>query len=319
MSTYKNMDESAQIETVALPDFLHAYLRYLRDITNFRHATRVEHHMALLQLCQYVKYRSSFGTRPSSPKEVKEMPVVSMQIRELCELNDAFFVEYLTYLESVTKVSSATIRKKTGILKRFYTYVKDNQEDLGCVLYRNPIQPLCVTVEQPDAEQTFTLRDLKKLSNGVTGTNAARDRAIILILGITGITLSELVRLNCGDFSDESLKITGGKPRTVFLDTECTAAIRHYLKERRGLEETLDPDSPMFVSSNSTRRMTPRAIQVRIRKAAVVAGLGDMEISAKALRGAAAQTMLSKATGPDRAMIMSYLGYTHSNSISRYR
>lgn len=319
MSTYKNMDESAQIETVALPDFLYVYLRYLRDITNFRHATRVEHHTALLQLCRYVRYRSNFGTCPSSPTEVKETPVAAMQIQELCNLDDTFFVEYLTYLESVTKVSSTTVRKKVGILKRFYTYVKDNQEDLGCVLARNPIQSLCVAVDQPDAEQAFSRRDLKRLSNGVTGTNAVRDKAIILILGVTGITLSELVKLNCGDFNDDSLKIAGDKTRTVFLDEECSAAVHRYLTERKSMEEALEPDRPMFVSSNSTRRMTPRAIQVRIRKAAVVAGLGDMDISAKALRGAAAQTMLSKATGPDRAMIMSYLGYTHSNSITRYR
>jgi site-specific recombinase XerD len=99
-----------------------------------------------------------------------------------------------------------------------------------------------------------------------------RDRALLLVAAQTGLRVSELTGLNCGDVTlgtGASVRCLGKgrKHRAVPLTTPTQAVLRVWMTERAGL-----PGQPLF-PTRTGRRLSADAVQRLVRQHAVTAAL----------------------------------------------
>jgi len=105
---------------------------------------------------------------------------------------------------------------------------------------------------------------------------AVRDKATLELFYSSGLRLAELIGLAPNDvnFSDATVRVTGkgGKTRVVPVGSHALAALNAWLEQRSriaGLDE-----SALFVNQRG-ERLSPRAVQLRLRLWALRLGLGS--------------------------------------------
>jgi integrase/recombinase XerC len=107
-----------------------------------------------------------------------------------------------------------------------------------------------------------------------TDALAVRDVAIMELLYSSGLRLAELVSLNLGDvdLTDASVRVVGkgSKTRIVPVGRKALRALRDWLDRRAAW--TRGAERAIFVGKLG-QRMSPRAVQVRLRSWGVKAGL----------------------------------------------
>ena len=93
-----------------------------------------------------------------------------------------------------------------------------------------------------------------------------RDRAILELLYSSGLRLSELVDLDCGDvdMQDATVRVTGkgNKDRIVPVGSHALAAITTWNRSRA---EFASADEPALFVSNRGTRLSPRSVQSRVK------------------------------------------------------
>ena len=143
-----------------------------------------------------------------------------------------------------------------------------------------------------------------------------RDRALMTLAAQTGLRLSELIGLNCGDVElGASPRVRcmgkGRKQRLVPLTAQTVAVLRVSLRERGGcLEDPLFP-------TRTGRRLTDDAIERRLAIHAAVASrhcssLAKKNITPHVLRHTNAMALLD--VGVDVAVIALWLGHADIRS-----
>jgi site-specific recombinase XerD len=147
-----------------------------------------------------------------------------------------------------------------------------------------------------------------------------RDHALIAVAVQTGLRLSELTGLRCGDVqlgSGPHVRCTGKgrKQRCVPLTIATTATVRVWLKERGGLR-----DDPLF-PTRTGRRLSDDAVEARIALHKAAAGQRCPSLAAKrltphVLRHTAAMSLLRE--GVDVAVIALWLGHADVRSTDAY-
>ena len=147
-----------------------------------------------------------------------------------------------------------------------------------------------------------------------------RDRALLMLAVQTGLRLSELTGLNCGDIvlgpgAHVRCRGKGRKQRCVPLTPATTAILRVWMKERGGL-----PGEPAF-PTRTGRRLSDDAVEARLAIHKSVArqrcpSLADKKLTPHTLRHTCAMTLLR--SGVDVAVIALWLGHADSRSTTAY-
>lgn len=147
-----------------------------------------------------------------------------------------------------------------------------------------------------------------------------RDRALLLLAVQTGLRVSELTGLGCGDvtFGDGAsvrCEGKGRKHRAVPLSSSCEAVLKVWMHERAGRR-----DEPLF-PTHTGRRLSADAIQRLVRKHAVVAATRCQTLRAEALhphtlRHSCAMALLHARV--DTAVIALWLGHADRRSTDAY-
>lgn len=147
-----------------------------------------------------------------------------------------------------------------------------------------------------------------------------RDRALLAVAVQTGLRVTELCDLNCGDLSlgaGAHLRCNGKgrKERAVPLTANTVAVLRAWLRERGGL-----PVEPLF-PSRTGRRLTRWAIERRVAAHGTVAArrcptLHDKKLTPHALRHTTAMALLH--AGVDISVITLWLGHEDMRSTQMY-
>ena len=103
-------------------------------------------------------------------------------------------------------------------------------------------------------------------------TTKLRDTAIITLFLGTGIRISELVGLNCGDIDlkTSSFVVTrkGGNRSVLYFNNQVSLAINEYLETRNSDKEKLN-DQPLFLSLQN-KRISTRQVQELVKKYAKI-------------------------------------------------
>ncbi len=133
------------------------------------------------------------------------------------------------------------------------------------------IQRLLQAVERPP--KTDDKKALKAHEKTVE-----RDKAIITLLLGTGLRISELVGLNLSDIDWEKRSINivqkGGNEDVSYFDKEVANTLAEYIEVGRPKLRPPEDENAVFLSTQH-KRMTVRAIEIRIKKFAKEAGLSS--------------------------------------------
>jgi site-specific recombinase XerD len=147
-----------------------------------------------------------------------------------------------------------------------------------------------------------------------------RDRALMALAAQTGLRLSELIGLNCGDVelgAPAHVRCIGKgrKQRCTPITTSTAAVLRAWLRERGNLR-----DEPLF-PTRTGRRLSDDAVERRIaihqaRAAQQCPTLAAKKLTPHVLRHTAAMALLH--AGVDVAVIALWLGHADSRSTQPY-
>lgn len=182
-------------------------------------------------------------------------------------------------------------------------------------------QDPCGAVKAPRSE--------KRLPNALTADDArrlvemppddllaVRDRALLELFYSSGLRLSELVGLNWGmlDRHDGTVRVTGkgSKTRMVPVGGKALAALQAW----EAIRTSLPPEDAEAVFVNRQgRRLSARAVQLRVRRAGIVQGLAT-RIHPHALRHSFASHVL-QSSGDLRA-VQEMLGHASISTTQVY-
>ncbi|MDD5135598.1 MAG: tyrosine-type recombinase/integrase [Phycisphaerae bacterium] len=150
-----------------------------------------------------------------------------------------------------------------------------------------------------------------------------RDYFIIDLALSTGLRVMEMAQLNCGDIFLEgkmpAVFVKNGKgkrKRIVRFNGAFKMHCKKYLSWKQYLGEPIEASDPLFLSSNTGRHMTVRAIQKVFKKIAAKAGLPS-HYSIHCLRHTYA-SQLYKASGYNLRLVQKQLGHSNSRTTEVY-
>jgi integrase/recombinase XerD len=147
-----------------------------------------------------------------------------------------------------------------------------------------------------------------------------RDRTLLLLAVQTGLRVSELIQLNCGDVvlgtgAHVRCMGKGRKERSTPLRKDSVEALRIWLEER-----TNDFAAPLFVSTRGARLSRDAVERLVARHADAASGkcatLKGKRVTPHALRHSAAMQLLQN--GVDRTVIALWLGHESVETTQMY-
>ena len=219
-------------------------------------------------------------------------------------------------------LDAAARARKLSAIKSFFKYLTSNSS--GKLLTENPAADVEFPKQRRALPKYLTLEESRALLSSVTGVNADRDFAILMVFLNCGLRISELVGLNLGDLHNDRLRVLGkgNKERTVYMGEACIEAIQAY-NDTLPEELQADPKRPLFLSRKKNQegrstggRMTTKAVHNLVKKHITDAGLDPTQYSAHKLRHTAATLMLSQ--GVDVKTLQEVLGHEHLNTTQIY-
>jgi len=152
---------------------------------------------------------------------------------------------------------------------------------------------------------------------------AIRDHFIIHLALATGLRAMEIVALNCRDvYLKDNLsfllveKGKGGKRRVVLFSENFKKHYKEYLRWKQQIGESLEPDAPLILSSNTKSHLTTRAIEKVFKRCAKRAGLTSF-YAIHCLRHTYATFLLEASNGNIR-IVQKQLGHSRISTTQIY-
>jgi integrase/recombinase XerC len=145
-----------------------------------------------------------------------------------------------------------------------------------------------------------------------------RDHAILELFYSSGLRLSELVNLDIDmlDFSEGTVTVTGkgNKTRIIPVGSHALSAIKVWL-ERRAMIKISDKNPKAVFVTQQGRRITPRAVQYRMKEWAIKQGI-NTDIHPHMLRHSFASHVLQ--SSQDLRAVQEMLGHANISTTQIY-
>lgn len=319
MSTY--IKDNKPLEYDNAPDWLVAYLKYRLSILNDSPQTIMTYLKTLREFFQWYSIRRETGHGPVSEKELRERAITPLPFPDSLDVTRADIEDYLYFLADTLNNSEATRAKKLVTIRGYYEYLIDKQESLGIEFELNPTARIKAPKLSKKKPVYLSVEEQQALLASVSGENAVRDHAIILLFLSTGMRISEAVALNLEDVLVDRMQIRirsgkGAKERYVNLTEPCLDALRRYKEEYRDpIQKQLDTHA-LFISRRYKKRLTARSVEQSMEKQFIKAGLGGMGYSPHKFRHTAATTLVKD--GVDLIIIQKLLGHERPDTTEIY-
>jgi len=246
--------------------------------------------------------------------------------------------EYVAYLNENFAVK--TVRRRIASVRSFYNYLESEE-----IILVNPFDKFHLNMKEPfRIPKTMSLAEVGRIleavygesptlfpvrpqSNNVTSEELIlrpnskgfiweRDVAILELLFAGGLRVSELCKLELGDFSTDHLAIRingkGNKERTIYLENiEVAKALNRYLMFR----EAVGVDNPYIFISKFHEPLSTQAVRNLVNKYAKLAGI-DKKITPHIFRHSFASLLLEE--GVDIKYIQDFLGHSSISTTQIY-
>ena len=305
------------MNTTDCPQILREFLSYHETIKGQSPKTVAEYYLDLrmfLRFMKLIRLELPYDT-PLDSISIKDVDLEFLRNIHVTDIYD--FLSYLandrTTGESPSDsgIGAAARARKLSAIKSFFKYLTVRTKQLE----ENPVQDLEFPKLRKALPKYLTLEESSRLLQSVSGPNAKRDYAILMIFLSCGIRRSELVGLNITDIYEDRIRVVGkgNKERIVYMGSNCKQAIDDYLIERNKIELT---DNRALFGSRNGNRISVTAVHRLVKKHLLDAGLDATQFSAHKLRHTAATLMLSG--GVDVKTVQEVLGHEHLNTTEIY-
>lgn len=218
---------------------------------------------------------------------------------------------FLGHVEKVRRNSARSRNTRLAAIRSFYRYVamEEPQHALHCqrILAMPSKRYVKRAVDFIDRTEMTALLAAPDPTSWV----GRRDRAILLLVLQTGLRVSELVNLNCGDVilgqgAHVRCEGKGRKQRSTPLRRDTIKIVQAWLRERAGKD-----DDPAFPTIRGDR-LSRDAVEHIVRKYTMAASkacasLKGKRVSPHVLRHSTAMDLLQ--SGVDRTVIALWLGH----------
>ncbi len=301
------------------PQILRDFLTYHENIKGQSQLTISEYYLDLRMFLRFIKLMRNDMPITTA---LDDIPIKEIDITFLSRVTTAEVFDFLSYLanDRVANTDSAYAEhgigpssraRKLSSIKSFFKYLTVRTK----LLDENPVAELEYPKLRKSLPKYLTIEQSAALLQAVSGPNAKRDYAILMLFLNCGIRRSELVGLNITDVYEDRIRVVGkgNKERFVYFGTPCRKAIDAYLPERN--KKILTDNKALFGSRNGNRISTD-AVHALVKKALLQAGLDATQFSAHKLRHTAATMMLSG--GVDVKTVQEVLGHENLNTTQIY-
>lgn len=301
------------------PHILKEFLVYHETIKGQSPRTIHEYYLDLRMFLRFIKLMRT--DMPISTR-LDDIPIKDIDLKFIRSITTTDIFEFLSYLANERTVNpdamvpdygiDATSRaRKLSAIKSFYKYLTVRTKQLD----DNPVADLEYPRLRKSLPRYLTMEQSAALLKAVSGPNAKRDYAILMLFLNCGIRRSEMVGLNLTDVYEDRIRVVGkgNKERFVYFGSACRKAIDAYLVERN--KKVLTDNRALFGSRNGNR-ISVDAVHALVKKALLQAGLDASQFSAHKLRHTAATMMLSG--GVDVKTVQEVLGHENLNTTQIY-
>ena len=227
--------------------------------------------------------------------------------------------EFLDQLETDRHNSTRTRNARLTAIRSLFTYAALQHPEHAALIAR----VLAIPPKRFDKTSVSFLDDREVIALLAAPDRATwqgrRDHTLLLVAIQTGLRISELLGLDCGDITlgtGAHLRCEGKgrKHRAVPLTAPVQAALRVWLTERRGL-----PDDPVF-PTRTGRRLSRDAVQRRVTVHATTAAtrcpsLQGRKLSPHVFRHTSVNLLHA---GVDTTVIALWLGHADVRSTNAY-
>lgn len=227
---------------------------------------------------------------------------------------------FLDHLEAERHNSPRTRNLRLTAIRSLFTYASLRHPEHAALIQRVLAIPAKRFDKPVVSFLTSTEIEALVAAPDPTRWEGRRDRALVLLVVQTGLRVSELTGLDCGDVSlgtGASVRCEGKgrRHRAVPLTTATEAVLGVWLAERAGRR-----DEPLF-PTRTGRRLSTDAVERLVRKHAATAAARCPSIRAERLhphilRHSCAMSLLQ--AGVDTAVIALWLGHADIRSTHAY-
>lgn len=317
MSTYIKPGKALEYDNA--PDWLIAYMRYRRTVLGNTPTSVMTFFGNLREFCQWVQAYKTSGRQPNDAIQLRQIDILELPLSAMVEISKNDIETYLYFLTDVLANEARTRNKKLVAIQCFYDYLLDQQEAMGISLGENPASRIRRPKTARKQPVYLPEDDSTALLEGISGENAVRDYAVLLLLLSSGLRVSEAVGINMKDLNLDNrtcrIRGKGNKERIINLTPPCCRAIRNYLEEYRGLLQGLETDA-LFVSKRYMDRLTTRSVQKMMQKHTINAKLGGKGYTPHKLRHTTGTTLAKD--GVDLLVIQQVLGHENPATTEIY-
>lgn len=210
--------------------------------------------------------------------------------------------------------SSKTIARALSAWRGFYDYLIQHQG-----FDSNPVLGLRAPKAAKTLPQALSVdQAVKFVEIEGDGLLEVRDRAILELFYSSGLRLAELVNLDIEmlDFSEGTVTVTGkgNKTRIIPLGSHAANALQKWL-QRRALIKLAEGSSKAVFITEQGRRITPRAVQYRVKTWAVKQGI-NTDMHPHLLRHSFATHVLQ--SSQDLRAVQEMLGHANISTTQVY-
>ena len=301
------------------PQILRDFLTYHENIKGQSPRTISEYYLDLRMFLRFIKLM-----RKDMPihTQLEAIDIKDVDLNFIRQITTSDVFDFLSYLanDRISNpnspapdygIETSARARKLSAIKSFYKYLTVRTKQLA----ENPVADLEYRKVRKSLPKYLTIKQSAALLASVSGQNAKRDYAILMLFLNCGIRRSELVGLNLTDVYEDRIRVVGkgNKERIVYFGSACRKAIDAYLVERH--KKVLTDNRALFASRDGNR-ISVTAVHRLVKKALLQAGLDSTQFSAHKLRHTAATMMLSG--GVDVKTVQEVLGHENLNTTQIY-
>ena len=301
------------------PQILRDFLTYHENIKGQSPRTISEYYLDLRMFLRFIRLMRN-DMPLNTPLE--DIPIKDIGLDFVGSITTSEVFDFLSYLANDRPLNPDSVYTEYGIepsarsrklsaIKSFYKYLTVRTKQLQ----ENPVADLEYPKLRKSLPKYLTMSQASALLQAVSGQNAKRDYAILMLFLNCGIRRSELVGLNISDVYEDRIRVIGkgNKERIVYFSSACHKAIDAYMEERNQIVLT---DNRALFGSRNGNRISVTAVHRLVEKALLKAGLDATQFSAHKLRHTAATMMLSG--GVDIKTVQEVLGHENLNTTQIY-
>ena len=239
---------------------------------------------------------------------------------QVADIDAEMVGNFLTFAENTRGNGARSRNTRLSAIRSFFKYVAVNEPQL-----LHHCQRILAMASKRHEKRTIDYLTRTEIEALVAAPDPStwfgrRDQILMLLSLQTGLRVSELIGLTCGDVvlgTGAHVRCIGKgrKQRSTPLRKDCAEALRTWLAARR----ISDPD-PLFVS-NRGGRLSRDAVELIVRKHAMTAAeqcpsLKTKRVTPHVLRHSAAMQLLQN--GVDRTVIALWLGHESVETTQMY-